>query len=91
MLPGRQESAPPSPPSHRLLRDPHGMTGACSIGVQEILYLDNKSYLIKQMWARLGSQASLSTLALDDDHFEGKDMERTVFNLVPGLPQWLRW
>ena len=43
------------------------------------------------MWARLGSQASLSTLALDDDHFEGKDMERTVFNLVPGLPQWLRW
>ena len=43
------------------------------------------------MWARLGSQASLSTLALDDDHFEGKDMERTVFNLVPGLPQWLRF
>ena len=40
VLPGRQkESAPPSPPSHRLLRDPHGMTGACSTGVQEVLEL----------------------------------------------------
>ena len=48
------------------------------------MLLDNKLYLIKQVWARFGSRAGLPTLALDDEHFEGMDMEKAVLSLVPG-------
>ena len=47
--------------------------------------IDTELCLVSQRWARFGSWATLSTLALDVEHFEGMDMERAALDLTWSL------